>query len=100
MKSGEEDDILVRRVIRQHYPAFRACYEGPLALNANLRGHVTVRFSVLSDGSFAGLKKVASTLPDKAVVACVKDALEKLKAVALERNNVVAEAQLVFAPYE
>lgn len=62
---------IVRRIVRRHYPRFRACYEKALATNPKLQGRVTLQLEITKDGRTKRAKSASSDLPDSGVVACI-----------------------------
>lgn len=69
---GLEREV-VRRVVRWNIDGFRACYEAGLASNPNLKGRVTLRFTIGKDGKVTSMTDGGSDLPDANVVRCVLD---------------------------
>ncbi len=68
------DKAVIRRVIRQHLPAVRYCYEKELITQPTLQGTVTVKFVIAADGSVASA--AGSGLP--VVDACVATVVQKM----------------------
>ena len=69
----------VQRQVRERFSCFRGCYHQGLARKPDLQGRVVVDFTI--DGANGKVKAVVdrgSTLPDKAVIACI---LEEMKLV-------------------
>ncbi|APR83460.1 Hypothetical protein A7982_08809 [Minicystis rosea] len=62
---------IVRRIVRQSYGRYRLCYERGLQNNPKLGGDVSVKFVIEPNGSVSGVSDGGSTMPDKAVVACL-----------------------------
>ena len=77
--SGRLDPREIQRVVRERFPDIRACYEGGLRTNANLRGRVAVRFVVGRDGEVYDLGNGGSDLPDDWVLVCVMKVFQRLK---------------------
>jgi hypothetical protein len=69
--SGRLPPDVIQRVVRDHYPAFRNCYEAGLTRNPNLKGRVSVAFVIGRDGKVTNVDDRGSDLPDPAVVRCV-----------------------------
>ena len=62
---------VIRRILRQSYGRYRACYADGLRRDAELRGKVEVRFVIERDGNASNLMDGGSTLPDTSVVRCI-----------------------------
>jgi hypothetical protein len=67
---------VIRRILRQSYGRFRACYEKGLARRPDLRGEVRVRFVIERDGSTTNPRDEGSDLPDAAVIRCLAEAVD------------------------
>lgn len=61
----------IQTVVRQHFGAFRTCYENGLQKNSKLQGRVTVSFVINLDGTVSNAADDHSTMPDPGVVQCV-----------------------------
>jgi beta-lactamase regulating signal transducer with metallopeptidase domain len=61
----------IQEVVRQNFGYFRVCYQNALKAQPNLRGRVTVAFTIDQDGSVLEPTDHGSDLPDPAVVQCV-----------------------------
>ena len=72
MRPGDLPPEVIRKVVRDNYGAFRACYEQGLKQDASLAGSVVVSFVIEEDGrvSNAALND-STTLTDRAVIDCV-----------------------------
>ena len=63
---------VIQQRVREHYEEFRTCYESGLARDPSLEGRVTARFVIGLDGKVNFVRISENTLPDCAVVACVR----------------------------
>ncbi len=61
---------VIQRIVRQNHARFRSCYAAGLEKAPDLRGRVTVTFTISSTGAVGGVKHT-SDLADLAVAACV-----------------------------
>jgi hypothetical protein len=68
----------VRKVIQDHGPEIRKCYEARLREDPRLRGKVAIRWIVRSDGSVlgAGVEDHLTTLRDQVLHACMVSRIE------------------------
>jgi hypothetical protein len=61
----------IQEVLQVHVPAIRYCYERELKRNPELKGKVTIRIVVASDGSVRDAVIVSSTLNNERVERCI-----------------------------
>ncbi|EYF02770.1 AgmX/PglI C-terminal domain-containing protein [Chondromyces apiculatus] len=90
----------IRRIIRQNFGRFRACYEDGLRRNPALAGRVTARFVIGRDGSVGAAQSNGSDLPDEAVVSCVVRAFYGISFPQPEGGIVTVVYPIVFSPAE
>lgn len=88
----------VRRVIRQNFGRFRACYQAGLLRNPALAGRVTTSFVIGRDGSVSSVSNGGSDLPDSAVTSCVVRAFYGLSFPQPEGGIVMVTYPIVFSP--
>ena len=69
---------VIQRRIRDHYGAFRQCYEAGLARDPTLKGRISARFVIERDGKVTNVGDAGSNLPDPAVLDCVLSAFGTL----------------------
>jgi hypothetical protein len=69
--NGGLSDEQIRRVVKAHEGALRACYESEAQRNPNLRGGVTVAWQIDASGSVNGASLSGSTLGNPRVEGCV-----------------------------
>ena len=71
----------IQKTIRADFGSMRQCYEKALAKKADLRGRITVAFTIERDGSVsnAELAPSADALVDPVVTACVVARFAALK---------------------
>src|SRR5690348_10466729 len=70
---GAIDPEAVRKVIRDHVPQVRWCYEQELASHPGVEGKLTIRWHIDADGrtSNASVQPDATTIASEALVRCV-----------------------------
>lgn len=73
--TGSLDKDEIRRVVREHLKEVRACYESALLRNRDLRGRVTVRFTISPTGSIADASVASNELGDAEVAECIRKAV-------------------------
>jgi hypothetical protein len=90
---------VIQRIIRQHFPRFRACYENGLRSNPNLAGTVVTKFVIDRAGNVTTSARDASTtITDATVVSCVTRIYSDLSFPIPEGGIVVVTSPLTFAP--
>lgn len=95
--SGRLPAEAIRRVIRQNFGRFRACYLHGLLRNPALAGRVTTRFVIGRDGSVSNVGDGGSDLPDQAVSTCVRRAFYGLSFPQPEDGIVTVTYPIVFS---
>lgn len=68
---GSIDKATVDRIVKQHLPSIRACYERELGRNPTLRGKLSVKFVIAKDGGVSTASSRNDTLKTPAVSKCV-----------------------------
>ena len=68
---GGLNDEQIRRVVAAHQGALRACYEGEAQRNPNLRGGLTVAWSIEASGAVSTASLAGTTLNNPRVEGCV-----------------------------
>ena len=95
--SGRLPPDAIRRIVRQNFGRFRACYEAGLAWNPTLGGTVTTRFMIGRDGAVEHAANGGSTLPDPVVVSCVARAFYGLSFPQPEGGIVTVTYPITFS---
>lgn len=68
---GSLDKELIRRVIKQHLPQIRYCYEKELIRSPGLFGKVATEFTITAEGAVSDAKVSQSTLNNDEVERCI-----------------------------
>jgi hypothetical protein len=71
IKLGGRDPNLVASVVFGHSAAIQYCYERELQRNPELKGKVSVRFTILPDGNVSNPAVISSTLDNERVERCI-----------------------------
>lgn len=77
--SGKLDKDIVRRIVRAHINEVRFCYDKQLARTPELKGKITVAFTIGGDGSTSDVRVSESNLGDAELDACVVDRFTRWK---------------------
>ena len=68
---GSIDKATVDRIVKQHLPSIRACYERELGRTPTLRGKLSVKFVIGKDGGVSTVSSRNDSLKTPAVSNCV-----------------------------
>ena len=88
---------IIQGRIRSNMARFRYCYEQSLQGNPQLAGRVVVHFVIDNSGQVTQVKKIASTLGDDRVEACVIQSVGRLRFPSFPEGVVAATYPFVFA---
>jgi hypothetical protein len=99
--SGRLPPEVVQRIVRQNFGRFRLCYENGLRTNPKLEGKVVIRFEIDKLGAVSTVAVVKdTTMPDRAVSACIERAFHGLSFPQPEGGKVVVVYPILFEPGE
>ncbi|MEM9073011.1 MAG: AgmX/PglI C-terminal domain-containing protein [Myxococcota bacterium] len=97
--TGSLSPAIVRRVVRRHLQELRACYESGLQSDPQLRGRVTVEFSINPQGRVTRSQvQNGATLSNTAVQNCLAQAARRWVFPAPEQGSVDVVHPFVFTP--
>ena len=77
--SGEFDQALVQRQIKQRIKSITRCYESELRKNPSLAGKVTVTFTIQERGNVTNAKASENTTGSAAVADCVTRTISRFR---------------------
>jgi len=77
----------VQRVVLSRQGAFRACYDMAVAREPNLKGGVTVSWTVLPNGSVSGARIASSSLANARVEGCILRQFSRLQFPTADKNT-------------
>jgi TonB family protein len=77
--SGEFDQALVQRQIKQRLKSITRCYESELRKNPSLSGKVTVTFTIQERGNVTNAKATENTTGSPAVADCVTRTISRFR---------------------
>ena len=96
--SGIVDRNAVSAVINRRRGALVSCYERELKKNPNLKGKITVRFTIGTAGRVTSSSVANSTLSSAAVGSCVASRIRGWRFPKPEGGSVSVSKSFVFAP--
>lgn len=80
---------VVQRVVQQHAPKFRTCYEEGVKRDKALEGIVRIRFVIEADGKVGQAEDVGSKMPDAKVTTCIIEGFKTLQFPKPEKGTAV-----------
>jgi TonB family protein len=97
--NGRMAPEIIQHIVREHFGAFRKCYEAALGRNATLAGKVTVRFVIDPTGAVAAAASdPSSTLQDADAVQCIVRGFGKLVFPPPDGGSVTVVYPIQFNP--
>ncbi|MEL6178623.1 MAG: AgmX/PglI C-terminal domain-containing protein [Myxococcota bacterium] len=96
--SGIVDRNAVSAVINRRRGALVSCYERELKKNPNLKGKITVRFTIGTAGRVTSSSVASSSLSSSAVGSCVASRIRGWRFPKPEGGSVSVSKSFVFAP--
>jgi TonB family protein len=91
----------IQRLVRMKYGVFRQCYEAGLSRRVDLRGRVTVRFTIGEQGRVTSVEVADVTdLPDVEAVACIVNSYRDLVFPPPLAGIVTVVYPIMFEPSE
>lgn len=76
---GALDKSIIRRIVRSHINQVRHCYNQGLVKDPNLRGRVSVQFTIGPTGKVPASVVGSTTLSDRSTANCVAKAVKRWK---------------------
>jgi len=71
--TGQIDASSVARVFQRRRGAIRGCYEAVLKVNPNVRGRITIRFTIGPAGRITDINASENTTGDTSIARCIVD---------------------------
>lgn len=88
----------IESVVRRRAAVIRACYEQRLQVNKDLKGKVTMRWTITGEGGVDGAVALADTLGDSETTNCLLRAVRRMKFEAPEGGICVIQWPFIFSP--
>ena len=98
VSNGSLPPEVIKRIVRQNFGRFRACYEDGLRRDPALQGRVSARFVIGRDGAVSSVSDGGSDLPDRGVVSCVVRAFYGVSFPQPEGGIVTVTYPILFSP--
>lgn len=87
----------ISSVVRRRAGAIRACYEQRLQLKPNLKGKLTVRWTIKMDGKVSGVSATKNSVGDSTVSNCVMRVVRRMRFQKPEGGICVVQWPFVFS---
>jgi outer membrane biosynthesis protein TonB len=98
--SAEIDQSKLASFIKARMGLIKACYENALKRNPNLKGKISIRFTILETGGLADLETVANTMGSPDVAACITATMRSWRTQFKPSGPVTVEYPFVFSPVQ
>ena len=86
----------IRRVVVRHEGALRACYDTELTRDANVRGGVTIAWTISADGAVGNASVAGSTITNVRVERCVLRQVKSWRFPESEASTTITAYPFVF----
>ncbi len=86
---GSLDPKIIDRILREHMPQFRHCYQGELSRNANARGSINMDFTIGSSGRVSATNSSAGGNISRKTTGCIDSVLSRIQFPAPKGGGVV-----------
>jgi hypothetical protein len=96
--SSEIDQGKLGAFVRARMGLIKSCYEAALKRNPNLRGKLTIRFTILETGGVAEITAVVNTVGSPEVAACIMSTMHSWRTQFRPSGPVTVEYPFVFSP--
>lgn len=95
--SSEIDQQKLAAFIKARMSAIKGCYENALKRNPNLRGKITIRFTILETGGLADIESATNTMNAADVAACIMGTMRSWRTPFKPSGPVTVEYPFVFS---
>ncbi|MFT3914491.1 MAG: AgmX/PglI C-terminal domain-containing protein [Anaeromyxobacteraceae bacterium] len=96
--SSEIDQGKLNGFVRARMGLVKACYENALKRNPNLKGKLTIRFTILETGGLADIVTALNTIGSSDVASCIIGTMRTWRTQFRPSGPVTVEYPFVFSP--
>ncbi len=96
--SSEIDQGKLNSFVRARMGLVKACYENALKRNPNLKGKLTIRFTILETGGLADIVTALNTIGSSEVASCIIGTMRTWRTQFRPSGPVTVEYPFVFSP--
>lgn len=90
----------IQKVVREHFDAFRSCYEAALAKNPKISGKVSIELDVAPDGTAYDGRLAGASVPDPVFQDCLVQEVAKMRFLPPLNGHTNVVYPLDFSPGE
>ncbi|MFH1530039.1 MAG: AgmX/PglI C-terminal domain-containing protein, partial [Pseudomonadota bacterium] len=87
----------VMRTVQRRAAAIRSCYEVALQLQPDLKGKLTVKWTINLDGKVQGVQIVGNTMKNKKVETCVSKVVGRMRFMKPKGGLCIIKWPFVFS---
>ncbi|OQX77064.1 MAG: hypothetical protein B6D61_07780 [Bacteroidetes bacterium 4484_249] len=97
-KSANRSADAIGRVVNKHADAIENCYKKETRINPNLKGSLSVQFTIMPNGKVSNVRVVNSTLRNKKVESCVTRRIRswRFSKINKKEGNVTFRQKYIF----
>jgi outer membrane biosynthesis protein TonB len=96
--SADIDQAALGKFVRARMGLIKACYENALKRNPNLKGKISIRFTILETGGLADVTAALNSLGSPDVAACIVNTMRSWRTQFKPAGPVTVEYPFVFSP--
>jgi len=86
-RSANRSSDAIEKVVNSHAASIEDCYKREARTNPNLKGAVTVQFTIKADGRVADVRIIESTLRNSKVESCVRQRINSWRFEPINDNE-------------
>jgi len=98
--SAEIDQQKLSAFIKARFGLIKACYENALKRNPNLKGKITIRFTILETGGLSDLNIAVNSVGSADVANCIVATMRSWRTQFKPSGPVTVEFPFVFSPVQ
>ncbi len=96
--SSDIDQGKLGAFVRARMGLIKACYENALKRNPNLKGKISIRFTILETGGLAEISAAVNSLGSPEVAGCIVNTMRSWRTQFRPSGPVTVEYPFVFQP--
>ncbi len=96
--SADIDQQKLAAFVKARFGLIKACYENALKRNPNLKGKVSIRFTILETGGLSDINAAVNSLGSPEVAACIMNTMRTWRTQFRPSGPVTVEYPFVFTP--
>jgi len=98
-KSANRSADAIGSVVNKHADAIENCYKKEARINPNLKGSVSMQFTILPNGKVSNVRVLKSTLRNKKVESCVQRRIRSWRFPTIDKKegNVTFRQKYIFS---